>query len=200
MHARTIRRPLIALTAAALLTAALAACGSTPHARSGFIPTSVQLAKSGELVSKWGGKLNPSTIAAVKLLPAATPYAGQYGDLSEVQLAEVRVALNEALAAEFKDFGSKTGTRTLVIHAAVTEIKPNKPLLNVAPQTQIIKRGYGYATCELYATDGDGGPIVAALMQTHDTQRLGTEKYSESGTAKKAAEESAKQFRKLIGG
>lgn len=198
MNARTIRRPLLVLTAAALVTGALSACGSTPHVRSGFIPQSVQLAKAGELTSEWGGKLDASTFGSVRILPATTPYVAKYGELDATQLSEVRVAMTEALTKEFADFGGKTGMRTLVIHAAITEIKPNKPLRNIAPQTQILKRGYGYATCEIYATDGENGPVVAALMESHDTQRVGTEKYSETGTAKKAAEESAEKFRKLI--
>jgi hypothetical protein len=197
MNTTTIRRPLLAL-AAALLAGGLAACGSTPHARSGFIPNSVTLAPAGELVSEWGGKLDPSTVGAVKVAPATTPYSGKYGELDAEQLSEVRVAMSEALTKEFKDMAMKPGGRTIVIHAAITEIKPNQPLRNIAPQTQILKRGYGYATCEIYATDGEGGPIVAALMQSHDTQRLGTEKYSETGTAKRASEDSAKKFRELL--
>lgn len=200
MNARTTRRPLLVLTAAALLTGALAACGSTPHVRSGFIPKSVVLTEDGELTSAWGGKLDPATIGSVKVVPTTTPYAGKYGELDAEQLSEVRVAMSEALTKEFKDFARQPGGRTIVIHAAITEIKPNQPLRNIAPQTQILKRGYGYATCEIYATDGEGGPVVAALMQTHDTQRLGTEKYSETGTAKRASEDSAKKFRALLGG
>lgn len=201
MHTNTIRRTSLALAAALVVAGlGLTACNSTQHKRSGFIPQSVQLTKADDLISQWGGKLDVGTFALAKIVPATTPYTNKYGDLDAVQLSEVRLAMNEALGAEFKDFGGKAGGRTLVIHAAITEIKPNQPLRNVAPQTQILKRGYGYATCEIYATDGEKGPIVAALMQTHDTQRFGTEKYSESGTAKKAAEESAKRFRKLIGG
>ena len=195
-----IASPAARFTAALVAVAALAltACSSTPHARSGFIPQSVKLTPAGELASQWGGDLDAQAFASVKVLPTTTPYAAKYGDLKAEQLAEVRIAMTEALTKEFKDFGGKSGGRTLVIHAAITEIKPNKPLRNLAPQTQILKRGYGYATCELYATDGEGGPVVAALMQTHDTQRLGTEKYSETGTAKAAAEAAAKQFRALI--
>lgn len=187
---------LLCVMAAAMLTA----CGSTPHARSGFIPKSVLLVPAGELTSQWGGGIDAQAYASVKVLPSTTPYTAKYGDLKAEQLAEIRLAMTDALNEAFKGFGGKAGGRTLVIHAAITEIKPNKPLLNVAPQSQILKRGYGYAICEIYATDGEGGPVVAALMQSHDTQRFGAEKYSESGTAKAAAEESAKQFRELIGG
>ena len=35
-------------------------------------------------------------------------------------------------------------------------------------------------------------------MQSHDTRRLGTEKYAETGTAKRASEDSAKKFRELL--
>jgi uncharacterized OsmC-like protein len=74
----------------------------------------------------------------------------------------------------------------------------HKPLLNVAPQSQIMKRGYGYASCEIYATNGDGGPVVAAFMQTSDTSRFSEEKLSETGTARRAAGDWATEFLGLL--
>jgi hypothetical protein len=68
----------------------------------------------------------------------------------------------------------------------------------VAPQTQILKRGYGYASCEIYATDGATGQVVAAFMQTADTQRVSTEKFSDIGTAERAAKDWAKAFGELV--
>jgi hypothetical protein len=85
-----------------------------------------------------------------------------------------------------------------VIRAAITGVKPNQPLRNIAPQTQILKGGYGYAGAELYAMDGANGPVVAALMQTCDTERFGTEKLSALGTAEKACTEWAEAFHELI--
>jgi hypothetical protein len=81
MNAQTTRRPLLVLTAAALLTGALAACGSTPHVRSGFIPQSVVLTEDGELTSAWGGKLDPATIGSVKVVPKSKVSGQVFFDL-----------------------------------------------------------------------------------------------------------------------
>jgi hypothetical protein len=70
---------------------------------------------------------------------------------------------------------------------------------NIAPQTQILKRGYGYAACEIFASDGELGPVLAAFMQTSDTTRFSTEKLSETGTAERAAGDWATAFRKVVG-
>jgi len=180
---------------------ALAACGSHAQMRTGFIPGSVALVEKDDMTSQWRASFDASRFGGVVVAPVSTPQADAYGDLSEEKLAEVRRLFGEALSAEFKGMPvtGKAGANPLVIRAAVTAIKPNKPVLNVAPQTQMFKRGYGYASCEIYATDGENGPVVAAFMQTADTQRLSTEKYSDIGTAERAAKDWAKAFRELVG-
>jgi hypothetical protein len=50
----------------------------------------------------------------------------------------------------------------------------------------------------MFATDGEGGPVVAAYMCTTDTARIGTGKLSETGTAEQAAGDWAKAFRDLF--
>lgn len=132
-------------------------------------------------------------------MPVSMPEPDEYGDLDAEQLRTCRETLEEELRAKLaKGVVGGAGDRTLVVRAAITAIKPNKPLLNVAPQTQIMKRGYGYASCEIYATDGDGGPVVAAFMQTSDTSRFSDEKLSETGTARRAAGDWADEFRALL--
>ena len=188
----------IALAAALAAPLALTACDKAVSS-TGFIPRTVRMQKEDDLTQRWrSNRVNMSSFGKVVILPVETPEIGAYGDLDAEKLATCR----SVLAAELtKAFASPPGTgdKTLYVHAAITAIKPNKPLLNVAPQTQLLKRGYGYAACEIFATDGETGPAVAAFMQTQDTARFGTEKLSPTGTAEKAAGEWATAFRELVG-
>ena len=182
--------------------AALTASGSSAQQRIGFIPNNVQMKETDSLTHEWTApSFNHKQFTEVVILPVTTPADGAYGDLTDEQLAELRTTFTNKLNEAFKvGMGAAAGApaRKLVIHAAITAIKPNKPLLNVAPQTQILRRGYGFASCEMFATDGDIGSVVAAYMQTVDTQRLGTAKYSSTGTASKAAEDWSSEFFKLV--
>lgn len=198
MKPTTIRRPLLALSAA-LLVSGLAACGSNARARTGYIPRSVKMTEVDDMTKEWRGGARIADFASVTVAEVSTPNSGAYGDISEEKLAEVRAVLQKALSEELAQLKpSGAGGRTLVVRAAITAIKPNNPLLNVAPQTQILKRGYGYASCEIYATDGATGEVVAAFMQTADTQRVSTEKLSDIGTAERASKEWAKAFGELV--
>jgi len=198
MKMTTIRRPLLALSAA-LLVSGLAACGSNARVRTGYIPRSVKMTEVDDMTQEWRGGARIADFASVTVAEVSTPNRGAYGEISEEKLAEVRAVLQKALSEELAQLKpSGAGGRTLVVRAAITAIKPNNPLLNVAPQTQILKRGYGYASCEIYATDGATGEVVAAFMQTADTQRVSTEKLSDIGTAERASKEWAKAFGELV--
>ncbi len=192
------RLALSAFACAAVL--GLTACGASARARTGFIPSNVRLAETDDLTKSWcASTFDRSQYSQIVIAPVAMPEPDEYGDLDADQLRTCRETLEEALRNDFaKPFGTGAGGRTLVVRAAITAIKPNKPLLNVAPQTQVMKRGYGYASCEIYATDGDGGPIVAAFMQTSDTSRFSEEKLSETGTARRAAGDWATEFLGLL--
>ena len=192
------RLALSAFACAAVL--GLTACGASARARTGFIPPNVRLAETDDLTKSWcASTFDRSQYSQIVIAPVAMPEPDEYGDLDADQLRTCRETLEEALRNDFaKPFGTGAGGRTLVVRAAITAIKPNKPLLNVAPQTQVMKRGYGYASCEIYATDGDGGPIVAAFMQTSDTSRFSEEKLSETGTARRAAGDWATEFLGLL--
>jgi len=180
------------------LAASLFAGCSAEVKRTGFIPKSVTM-KSGENQShQWAA--DPKKLAAfgkVVVWPTETPEGNAYGDLTPEKLATLRGLLEKSIK---EAFGERLGNgdRTLVIRSALTAVKPNKPLLNVAPQSQIMKRGYGYAACEIYATDGDTGPVVAAFMQTTDTKRFSTEKLDALGTAERACTEWGTEFRALF--
>jgi len=187
----------IRIAHALVATALLTACSKAVTSR-GFIPSGVKMKEQGDMVHEWRATgLDAKQFGKVVILPTQMPAGDSYGDLEPSKLEEVRGIFDAALKAEFgSSLGS--GPKTLVIHAAVTEIKPNKPLLNVAPQTQILRRGYGYGACEIFATDGEGGPVVAAFMQTSDTERLGAEKLSPTGTVEKACGTWSKSFHELL--
>lgn len=187
---------------ALVLPATLVACGGGPKARTGFIPRDVAMGEVDDLTKSWrAADFDPSQYTAVVVAPVTMPERGAYGDLDAEQLETCRKTLEDALREAFATPLAKNASangRTLVVYTAITAIKPNQPLRNIAPQTQILKRGYGYASCEIYATDGQGGAVVAAFMQTSDTQRLSDEKLSQTGTARRAAGDWANAFRALL--
>ena len=184
----------VSLSSAALL----AGCGDKAVQATGFIPTNVRMHADGDLARSWTTKgFEPARYGKVVVEPVVTSRPGAYGDLTDEQLENCRRIFAEQLTAAFAAVPGN-GDRVLHVRAAITEIKPNKPLLNVAPQTQLLKRGYGYAACEIFATDGPGGAPVAAYMCTADTARIGTEKLSATGTAEHAAGDWAKAFRALF--
>jgi len=186
-----------AALASLLATGALTGCSKTV-AYTGYIPRTVALKGDGDERKDFRMKdLDISRFGKVVIDPVVTPDGNAYGDLTADQLQQLRTLLQEALVKSFGT-GIGTGDHTLVIRAAITGVKPNQPLRNIAPQSQILKGGYGYAGAELYAMDGANGPVVAALMQTHDTERFGTGKLSALGTAENACALWADSFRELI--
>jgi len=186
------------LSASLVSVVALAGCGNKAVSATGFIPGNVRMKEDGDLARAWTAKgFEPARYGKVVVEPVVTPQPGPYGDLTDEQLENCRRIFAEQLTAAFAAVPGN-GDRVLHVRAAITEIKPNKPLLNVAPQTQLLKRGYGYAACEIFATDGPGGAPVAAYMCTADTARIGTEKLSATGTAEHAAGDWAKAFRALF--
>jgi hypothetical protein len=200
-HSRSSKIIATALLAL-VLPAALTACGGGAKARTGFIPRDVALNEVDDLTKSWRAvDFDPTQYSTIVVAPVTTPEMGAYGDLDAEQLETCRKTLEDALREAFaKPLANSANAngRTLVIRSAITAIKPNQPLRNIAPQTQILKRGYGYASCEIYATDGQGGPAVAAFMQTSDTQRFSDEKLSQTGTARRAAADWANAFRALL--
>jgi hypothetical protein len=177
----------------------LTACGGTTAGRAGFIPRNVPMmeAKGDDHTSQFKAKgFKLSDFGKVEVEPVSI--ASQVDlELKPEEFEDLRTRFQKSLQGALEQAGGK-GDRTLVVRGQITAIKPNKPMLNVAPQTQLLKRGYGYAACEVFATDGNGGKVVAAWMNTMDTQRFGSEKLSELGTARKACEEWGPAFRKFL--
>ena len=182
-----------------LLALAMTACGGKTAARAGFIPRNVPMmeAKGDEQTQQFkakGFKLSDYGKVSVESVSVSRQVDIE---LKPEDFEDLRSRFQKSLQAALEKAGG-TGDRTLVVRGEITAIKPNKPMLNVAPQTQLLKRGYGYAACEIFATDGNGGAVVAAWMNTMDTQRFGSEKLSELGTARKACEEWGPAFRKFL--
>jgi hypothetical protein len=189
--------------ACACVIAALsaAACGSRESVpRTGFIPLSVPLAHSASdpTTSVWHDSAaldSPNRKIAVTQVEVGSLAEDRMTDDQE---AEVKLRFRRALEAAFGDrLASAGGPDVIEVRACITDFKPNKPLRNIAPQTQVLRRGYGYAACEIEATLG--GRPVAAMASTVDTQRFGTEKLSDMGTADAACATWAQKFAALVG-
>jgi len=189
---------LLRVAVAAVSLSLLAACGTTVG-RKGFIPMSVPMMKDKENDETQQYKAKGFALNQFGKVVVEPIDAGSIQELVEnpAEMEKMRSKLQESLQKALESTGGG-GQRVLVVRGAITAFKPNKPMLNVAPQTQLMKRGYGYAACEIYATDGVGGQVVAAWMNTQDTQRFGTEKLSQFGTIEKACETWGPDFRKFI--
>ncbi|MFM1831442.1 MAG: hypothetical protein RLZZ558_1782 [Planctomycetota bacterium] len=190
---------LIIRAALVLLACMVSACGGATAARSGFIPSSVPMmaSRSDDHTHQFRARgFALSQYGKVRVEPVSiSPNVDL--ELAAEDFRDLQARFQESLQAALERAGG-SGERMLVVRGQITAIKPNKPMLNVAPQTQLLKRGYGYAACEIYATDGEKGPVVAAWMNTLDTQRFGAEKLSELGTARQACEAWGPEFRKFL--
>ena len=188
-----------ALAAVAFSLSLVGCRGSVEVPRMGYVPMSVKLRTDGD------DKLTRvfqsddavlSRYATIVIEPVAVPSAADI-DCTDEELQSIRTKLQENLAKEFGPGAGGTGP-TLVVRAAITAVKPNRPALNIAPQSQMMKRGYGYGACEIYATQGDRGPVVAAMASTVDTERFSAEKLSAMGTVDRGCEQWAKTFADLF--
>ena len=193
MHSTLLR-----VAVAAVLCSLLVACGNTVK-RTGFIPMNVPMMKDagdGETSQFKAKGFKLGDFGKVQVEPIE---AGTVEELREnpTEMEKMRGKFQASLQKALESTGGG-GQRVLVVRGAITAFKPNKPVLNVAPQTQLMKRGYGYAACEIYATDASTGQVVAAWMNTQDTQRFGTEKLSQFGTIEKACETWGPDFRKFL--
>jgi hypothetical protein len=173
--------------------------GGKSVARTGFVPMSVPLTPNAD--DKRTAEFRLATLAtadygSIRVEPV-TRAPGAEIDLDDDEWTKLKDVFREQLELALGP-AAGTGTKTLVVHAAFTYVKPNTPALNLAPQTQIMKRGYGEAACEVYATIEGDPKIVAAYSSESDTRRFSSEKLSRLGTAERACEEWAKAFRNLL--
>jgi hypothetical protein len=185
------------LVASSLLPVACG--GGKTVARTGFVPMSVPLTpnpddkKSAEF--RLTG-LSSADYGSIRIEPV-TRAPGAEIDLDDEEWTTLKDVMRERLESAL-GAAAGTGTKALVVHAAFTYVKPNIPALNVAPQSQIMRRGYGEAACEIYATIEGDPKVVAAYSSESDTRRFSAEKLSRLGTAERACEEWAKAFRDLL--
>lgn len=189
---------IVALVASSCLLP-VACGGGKSVARTGFVPMSVPLtpnADDKETAEFRLGSLTTADYGAIRVEPV-TRAPGAEIELDDDEWTKLKDVMREQLESALGP-AAGTGTRTLVVHAAFTYVKPNTPGLNVAPQTQMMKLGYGEAACEIYATIEGDPKVVAAFSSETDTKRFSTEKLSRLGTAERACEEWAKAFRNLL--
>ncbi len=173
--------------------------GGKSVARTGFVPMSVPLTPSAdddETAEFRLSTLSTADFGSVRIEPV-TRAPGAIIELEDEDWTKLKDVMRGQLETALAP-AAGTGTKTLVVHAAFTYVKPNTPGLNVAPQTQMMKLGYGEAACEIYATIEGDPKVVAAFSSETDTKRFSTEKLSRLGTAERACEEWAKAFRNLL--
>ena len=163
---------------------ALAACAQ-PYVepRLGFIPKSVTLVdgpgpdESHQWIDPDASASEYGKIEIDQVRPVTT---GQY-EVSDEDIKQVCALFEGRLRKEFIGWQG-TGSKTLVIHAAVTALRANDPARNVRSTGTENRADRGYAACEIYCTDGSGGDVVAAYMETSHLGRRGTKRIGELGT------------------
>lgn len=174
----------------------------------GFIPADVPLtaaAPDATSTSYRAPDVNLASYSRTFILPVVL-YPGAVEAISPEDAVDVErrmtIALREAFAQRgpvlMGHAGATPPADALVVYCAITEIRPNRPLLNIAPQTQMRHRGYGYASVEMYVTAGPGGPVVAAYSDTANTQRFSAEKFTPMGTADEATRQWAQSLLQLV--
>ena len=98
-----------------------------------------------------------------------------------------------------KDFSSwqGTGPKTLYVHAVITALRANDPARNVRPLEEN-RADRGFAACEIFCTDGEKGPVVAAYMETTYLGRSRTKRLTELGTAEGAVDKWSAGLKDLL--
>jgi hypothetical protein len=192
MHPRLA--PLI-LTA---LIVILCACrGERAVPLTGFIPDSVPLTLDrGD--DQWSYRNPFAPLAGYKsVLVQPVSVMDDAGNAAEAGTlaAQFRADL---IAAIGLPTAATTGPGVLVVRAAITGLKENSPLFNVAPQTQMRQRGYGYVAAEVYAMDGRDAAVVAACAGTQDTQRFSLEKLGTWDSAKAGLKKISDSFASVL--
>lgn len=112
------------------------------------------------------------------------PQAADGDDVSSDQLAQLGNDFGAALAKSISQkiaIVSAPGAGIITVNATIMRAVPNKPALNLAPQTQILQRGYGYASVVVRADSLDGASIMG-FADTRSTQRFGADKLSTWGS------------------
>jgi len=173
----------INFAAALCLAVMCSACNKGTNVElTGFIPAKFPLDynKSTEIHSYKNPMKEMSAFKSVLVQEVKIEANGDNPDEASKLSIELR---NEIISAVGLPVAAAVGPGVLEIRASITGLKPNIPALNIAPQSQMRGRGYGYVACEIYALDGKDGSPFAAYADTQNTQRFSTEKMSDWGSA-----------------
>lgn len=145
----------------------------------------------------------PSFTKVAIVTPTIAPNATQGDEVSDEQLANLQADFERQLREAFEEDGrrivpvAEADAQTFVVRAEIVRAVPNKPLRNIAPQTQMTRTGYGYASGRIVLERGGTGELLVVATETQSTKRFGTEKLSEWGTVEKAFESWAAEAVKL---
>jgi len=173
----------INFAAALCLAVMCSACNKGTNVElTGFIPAKFPLDynKSTEIHSYKNPMKEMSAFKSVLVQEVKIEANGDNPDEASKLSIELR---NEIISAVGLPVAAAVGPGVLEIRASITGLKENVPALNIAPQSQMRGRGYGYVACEIYALDGKDGSPFAAYADTQNTQRFSTEKMSDWGSA-----------------
>ena len=163
----------------------------------GFIPAKFPLDynKSTEIHSYKNPMTNMSAFKSVVVQEVKIEANGDNPDEASKLSIEFR---NELIAAVGLPVAAAVGPGVLEVRASITGLKQNIPALNIAPQSQMRGRGYGFVACEIYALDGKDGAPVAAYADTQNTQRFSSEKMSDWGSAQLGLKTMADAFGAML--
>lgn len=173
----------VKLAAALCLATACSACHKEANVElTGFIPVNIPLDynKSTTIHSYKNPMKDMGAFKSVLVQEVKIEADGDNPDEASKLAIQFR---NDIIAAVGLPVAASVGPGVLEVRASITGLKKNIPALNIAPQSQMRGRGYGFVACEIYALDGNDGSSVSAYADTQSTQRFSTEKMSDWGSA-----------------
>ncbi len=167
-------------TIGALALGALAACGVTPAAKSGFLSDYSQLRPDPKIEGQLSYRNPSKKVTAykkflidpvvVRVAPNATGKTLDPGKLKQL----TDYYRNEAVKALSKPYHlvSKPSTGVRYIRAALTDVEVANPLLNIHPGTKLTGAGLGGASMEAEAFDSVTMERIVAVVETQRGSRL----------------------------
>ena len=186
-HSRVVCRCATAAVSLAVLTLC-AGPSKQETVLTGFIPDFVPLRGAKGEVQSWVSGTGLRQYRQFFVSPVALAPGVGDGESSE-DIAQLQATLSNDINTAFaatRTAAAIAGPGVLVINSSISCLKPNNPLLNIAPQTQIRGRGYGHTCIEVTFTDGGTGQIVTAYADADTTQRFSTAKATKWGSTEAA--------------
>ena len=203
---KNLRKAMTA-TIGVLALGALAACGTTPTAKSGFLSDYSQLRPDPKIEGQLSYRNPSKKVTAYKkflidpvvvhLAPNAKGKTLDPGDLK----AMADFFRNEAVKALSKRYQvvSKPGPGVLYIRVALTDVEVTNTLLNIHPGTKLTGAGLGGASMEAEALDSVTMERIVAVVETQKGSRLSiTAGLSKFGHAKEVMKGWVERFVKRL--